>query len=350
MKRAIHTVFAAALAVAVAPVALADNITLRVGAGHPATLTYVQGWDTHFEGQLVERAAELGYTIRLIEAWGTVASVTNVVETVSSGALDIGLAIPIFEASTLELYNFGNMLPFASPDPTVQARVINRMFVELPLLREGLSDYGVTVLGMSAGENYGMALRDVPSRPEEIAGMRIASGTVNAPWISAIGGVPVPIPVNENYQAMQSGLLDGNIFFAAGMEVFRFREVLDAFYKTDFGSLPGVVFVMNNETREELPEDLVALIDELATETGEVVAQLSLDRDAHFLGLIEGEAEIVQITPEDQERWAELIRPGVEDAISDMAARGVPVQEVFGTYIRILAKEGHSFPVEYSFE
>lgn len=349
MKKTTLAFVAASLVASYAPAAVAENITLRIGAGHPNALTYVKGWDDFFETELKARAAELGYNVRLIEAWGTVANVTNVTETVSNGALDIGLAIPIFEASTLELYNFGNMLPFASPDAMVQARVIERMFEELPMLRTHLDDMGITVLGMSTGENYGMALRNVPERPEDIAGMRIASGTVNAPWTSAMGGVPVPIPVNENYQAMQSGLLDGNIFFAAGMEIFKFHEVLDAYYKTDFGSLPGVVFAMNNETRAELPADLVALIDELAFETGEEVARLSKERDEFFLDMIGEKVAVVQISDEDKARWARTLQPQVEAAVAEVAARGVPIQEVFNTYVRLKAEQGYAFPVDYSF-
>ncbi|MEC7763238.1 MAG: TRAP transporter substrate-binding protein DctP [Pseudomonadota bacterium] len=329
--------------------AFAEDVTIRIGAGHPAALTYVQAWDEYFEEQLVTRAKELGHNVRLIEAWGTVARVDNVTETVASGALDIGLAIPTYEPSTLELFNFGNMMPFASTDPVLQARVINRMLQDLPDLSGALDDMGLTVLGMAAGENYGMALRDVPQHPEDIKGARIAAGAVVAPWVSAMGGIPVPLPVNENYQAMQSGLIDGNVFFISGVEAFKFYEVLDAFYQTEFGSLPGILFIMNNDARARLPEDLVALIDDVALEAAGEVGRLSAERDAQFADMLKDKIEIVSISAEDKQRWAEAIKPGVEEAVAEMDGRGLPASKIFGTYVAYLAAEGHELPVSYSF-
>ncbi|MEC7763242.1 MAG: TRAP transporter substrate-binding protein DctP [Pseudomonadota bacterium] len=329
--------------------AFAEDVTIRIGAGHPAALTYVQAWDEYFEEQLVMRAKELGHNVRLIEAWGTVTKLENVTETVASGALDIGLATPTFEPSTLELFNFGNMLPFASTDPVLQSEIATKMLKDLPELSGALDNMGLTVLSMSSGENYGMALRDVPQHPEDMKGLRISCGAAVSPWVSAMGAVPVPLPVTENYQAMQSGLIDGNVFFISGIEVFKFYEVLDAYYQTEFGSLPSVLAVMNNDTRAKLPEDLVALIDEIAVETAIEVGRLSAERDAEFTEMAREKVEVVQILPEDKQRWAEAIKPGVEAAVAEMDGRGLPASNVFGTYVRYLAEAGHQFPVSYSF-
>lgn len=341
---------AAALAIAAATAAHAENFTLRVGAGHPSTLAYVQPWEEYFSEQLRERAAELGHNVRVIGAYGTVAGVDNVIETTASGAFDIGLAIPIFEPGNLELFNFGNMMPFASPDPILSTEVANRMIEETPALQTYLDDFGLEILGMNANENYGMSLRTAPESLDDVAGMRIASGAVNAPWTAAVGGIPTPIPVNENYQAMQSGLLDGNIYFISGMEVFQFSEVIDAYYQTDFGSLPGILAVMNRETREEMPEELVALIDEIAEETLLEAARIAAERDAEFTERASENVTVVQITEEDKAEWAERLRPGIEEAVAEMDGRGLPASEVFGTWVRYLREAGHEFPVTYSFE
>lgn len=331
--------------------AQAENVTLRIGAGHPSVLAYVQIWDDYFTSQVTDRAADLGHQVRFISAWGTATGVSDVLEATSAGALDIGLIATVFEPSRLELFNVGYLMPFSSPDPILQTEVANRLIQENPAFAEVLGGFGLTALGAMATENYGMPIRTAPNGIADVAGLRIAAGEANAPWAQAAGGVPVAIPANENYEAISSGLLDANVIFISAMESFRWYELFNAFYSTDFGALPGYLSVMNSETRDELPEDLVALIDQVALETVAELADISSRRDAQFTEIAQGHGvEIVQISAEDQTAWAQAILPGAEAQIAEMESRGLPAVSVMGDYVRYLREAGHEFPVTFSFE
>lgn len=330
---------------------LADDVTLRIGAGHPSVMTYVNIWDTYFANELIERAADIGHNVRLVRAWGTATGVEGVLDVTASGALDIGIIATVFEPSRLELLNAAYLMPFSTPDPILQTKIFNQLIRENEAFSAAVASYGLTILGVMATENYGMPMRNIPSGVDSVRGLRIAAGAVNAPWSAAVGAVPVAIPVNQNYEAISSGLLDGNIIFVSAMETFNFHELFDAFFKTDFGAMPGYLAIMNSTTRARLPEELVTLIDEVAQETVAELAAISADKDASFKEIAESHGvTIVQIASEEKETWAEAILPNAEEKIAEMESRGVPAQSVMLDYIRYLGEAGHEFPVTFSFE
>src|SRR4051794_7821497 len=88
----------AAVGLAAAMTAMADEYTIRIGAGHPSTgFAYVQAAESHFIPEVVKEAKKKGHDIRFIRAWaGSVAKVDGIIDAVQKGVLDIGLSNPTF--------------------------------------------------------------------------------------------------------------------------------------------------------------------------------------------------------------------------------------------------------------
>lgn len=103
---------------AVTPAA-AESFRLRVGSGHPATLSYVGNFQDSFVPNVTARVAEeTDYTISFTEAYGgSVAGLPEVYDSVEAGLLDIGLISTPFEPSNLFLQNYAYRAPFGEPDP-----------------------------------------------------------------------------------------------------------------------------------------------------------------------------------------------------------------------------------------
>ena len=341
--------FGSAAAISYASVRAQQEIVLRIGAGHPTpALAYVLEADTFFVPEVVRRAKEKGFNVRFIKAWaGTVAKVDGIVETVQKGALDIGLSAMAFEQSRTALLNYGQYFPFTTTDVVMQARVAMRMLKEVPALQDSMNPYGVNVMSMSASENYGIMLKKEVANVDGLRSLKLACAGANAPWAQAVGAVPVQMGIGENYQAIQSGLIDGNIFFASGFAAFKLHEVAKFYLKADFGSLVSNAMFMNAKRRDMLPRDLVAILDAVAAEYAVKVAETSFKREAAAISANQDKVKFIELAPADKRRWAESMRELPSRAAKELDGKGLKGTETFRTYLRMMKEAGHQFPFDY---
>ncbi|NYT68234.1 TRAP transporter substrate-binding protein DctP [Pusillimonas noertemannii] len=341
---------AAALSLAMSATAHADTFRLRMGGGHTTGLTYVKVYDTFFADEVSKRVAErTDHKVRFIKAWGgSVAKVDGAIEAVQNGTLDIGLSPIGFEQSRAGLLNYSAYIPFTTPDPTVQAAVSNRMIKEVPALQESMKRYNSYVLGAMVSEAYGTATTFDWNTVEGLKGKRIALAGTNAPLFMAVDAVPVTLGIGEHYQAMQTGLADGSLFYMSGMEAFKLKEVAKYFNKSGFGSLSTLVAFMSLSTREKLPKEVVAIIDEVALEAAVKVGELSKQRDQDVEAKLKSEGITINTLPlEERRKWAEAVKDLPIRAAKELDGKGFPATEVFKTYIRFLKEAGYTFPVDY---
>ena len=333
----------------------AEEFTLRIGAGHPTPgLTYVYVADTHFVPEVTKRVQErTPHTVRFIKAWaGTVAKADNTVEAVQKGALDIGLNVVAFEQGRIPLLNFGYYFPFSPTNELISQRISMRMLKEVPALQESMKPYNAHILFISNSDRYGMITKFKLDRIEDIKGKRIACAGSNAPWVEVAGGVPVQLPITENYQGLQSGMIDGNIYIASGMVSFRFAEVAKYFTNTGFGSIAGAIGAfMNLDTRKRLPKEIVAIIDEVAEETSKKNGEIAKQRndEAEEKARAAG-TTVTTFSDAEKVRWATLLKDIPSRAAQEATAKGFPGTEVYKAFLRIAKEEGHKFPYEYQIQ
>ncbi|HBT32095.1 MAG TPA: hypothetical protein DEB15_04290 [Pusillimonas sp.] len=328
----------------------ADTFTLRMGGGHTTGLTYVNQYDTYFADEVAKRVEEqTDHKVRFIKAWGgSVAKVDGAIEAVQEGTLDIGLSPIGFEQSRAALLNYSAYVPFTSPDPTVQQKVSNRMIAEVPALQESMKPYNSHVLSAMVSEAYGVATSFDWNSIPEMKGKRIAMAGTNAPLFIPIEAIPVTLGIGDHYQAMQSSLADGSLFYISGMEAFKLKEVAEYFNKTGFGSLSTLVAFMNLDTRKRLPKEVVDIIDEVALETSWRVAEISKKRDQDVEARLLEEGITVNTLPAEQRaQWAELIKDLPGKSAQELDAKGFPATQVLKTYIKFMNEEGYQFPLDY---
>lgn len=348
-RRTLQAGLAAATTLALPAARAQQEIVLRIGAGHPTpALVYVLVGDTFFVPEVVRRARDKGISVRFIKAWaGTVAKLDGIVEAVQQGALDIGFAVPSFDQSRTALLNYGLYFPFTSTDARLQARVAMRMLREVPALQDAMKPYGVHVLSMSVTENYGMMLKKEVAGIDGLKGLKLACAGANAPWAQAVGAVPVQLPIGENYQAIQTGLIDGNIFFASGFAAFKLHEVAKTFLKTDFGSFVSNAILANAARRAALPRELVAILDEVAAESSLKIAEISAQRDADALAANQDKVRFIALPAADKRRWAESMRDLPAQAARELDGKGLKGSDTFRAYVRMLKEAGYQFPFDY---
>jgi TRAP-type C4-dicarboxylate transport system substrate-binding protein len=348
-KKRLALAVAALLASAAAS---ADNFTLKIGSGHPVNgFAYVMAADDYFVPEVARRAAAKGHTVRFVKAFGgSVAKVDAIVEAVQSGTFDIGLSVPPFEPSRMPLLNFAFNAPFVSSDPLVTQKVANRMLQEVPALQESMKPYNIQVLNLTVQEPYGVISTFDWSRIEQIKGRKFGVAASNGPLYAAAGVTPVIVPAPEAYMALKTGMIDGQVFFASGMQSFRLYEVAKYFILTGQGSYVGGAMLMNTDARKKLPAALVEIIDAVALETATRAADISKKRAEEAAEKIKAQGVKFIVLDDSQKRiWMHAAQPLAAQAVADANQRGLKGAQVYAAYIRFMTEAGYEFPVKYGF-
>lgn len=340
-------------ALSYANTAFSDEITLRVGSGHPiGLLAYTETAHSFFAPELKKRVEErTDHTIRIQELHaGAVANVTEILEATRDGLLDIGFASLIFEPSNAFLHNFTLFLPFGTPDghkATQAGRATLEAFPELIEYFE--TDFNQKYLTGSCLENYGLGTNFAWSNFEDLEDRRIAGAGVNLDWIA--GATPVTSNLNEAYQSIQTGVYDGYISAVPWWASFSLYEVADYFTLVDFGSQYVNSVTINLDTWNELPVDVQEILQEVALEYEQATADLCVASEEAGIAKLKAEGvEVREIEEKTKADWANALSDFPNRMAEEANNRGLPGTEVMNFYMDQLETLGYEWPLRYEID
>jgi len=336
--------------------ATADNITLRIGSGHPSKpVAYVRNMEHYFVPEVIKRvAARTKHTVKFIQAYaGTVAKVHETLEAVEKGLLDIGGLCVCFEGAKLMPLNIDYFMPFTTPDVRVQAKVKRRMLNEHPELYDMLEKkYGQKMIAISGFDNYGLGTKFKWDKVSELKGKKIIAAGPNLPWVERFGAIPVTTTLPTAYNALATGVASGFIIFPGGYFGFKFHEPAPNWKITNFGAMAQIVLTMNLKTRAKLPADVLKIIDEVATDYETQSVNSAHKAEAFGLNKLRSVGVPVTTLPVDQQRaWAEALKDWPNERANDMITKygidGVAIMEKYSKYIE---EAGHTWPYRFQFK
>lgn len=333
-----------------------ETIELTLGAGHPAggaisTTNYSERFLVPEIEQRVEE--ETDYTVSIAEQYGgSVAPLGEVLEATQSGLLDIGLVIYPFEPSNLFLWNMAYYVPFGSPDPQVVTDVTRQTLEANPEMTERLeSDFNQKLLGFGAVGNYGLITTFPWEEVDELEGKKISAAGPNLPWVEAIGAVPVQGTLNEWYTSFQTGVFTGGIMYIQSYGGFKLYEVAPHFKETDFGAISVGGVHMNLDTYNELPEEVRAIIEEVAREYEATIGEAVEEDETDALAAIEDGGATITELPEDQRvAWAEQLPDIPNRQAKEADTMGLPGSKVMSDYLQFMRDTGYEFPRAWAIE
>ena len=88
--------------------------------------------------------------------------------------------------------------------------------------------FGVRYFGIShsPGNYYFFLKKPIKNPKEDFKGMKLRTSNTYVAFIKALGAVPVTVPTNETYSALQTGLVDGSGWVCDSFDVLKGYEVL----------------------------------------------------------------------------------------------------------------------------
>ena len=156
--------------------------------------------------------------------------------------------------------------------------------------------------------------------PEDYKGLkfRIQSSKVLEAQFRALGAIPQVMAFSEVYQALQTGVVDGQENTPSNMFTQKFHEVQKYTALTNHGYI-GYVVVVNKKFWDDLPADIRGQLEKAMAEATVYSNEISEKENAESLDDIKKSGKTELITPTSAENAA--MRKAMEPLYQEMSSR-----------------------------
>ena len=199
-------------------------------------------------------------------------------------------------------------------------------------LLDAMRDQGV--LGLAYWDN-GMRVISASSplrSPEDAGGLtfRIESSDVLEAQYQAVDALPMKLPFSEVYDALRSGLVDGQENTWSNIASQRFYTLGQQFTELSHNYL-GYMVVTAAEFWNGLPDPIRSELEKILTEVTAEVSQVARERAASSrqTAIDEG-AEVVTLSADQRQPWIEAWKPLRDSFATEIGADVVSAAETAG--------------------
>lgn len=164
---------------------------------------------------------------------------------------------------------------------------------------------------------------------EDLKGVKIRTQGTNTKVVAALGGTPVGMPMNETYDALRTGVVDGVVVPYEALEGWKLGEVVK--YTTeDYGcAYTATMFVVMNKAKwNALPPDIQETIEKINEEWMERQGKLwdEIDKEGYEFSKKRGNT-IIKLSKEEEARWVQKMMPVLDDYAKELKQKGLPGEE-----------------------
>lgn len=330
--------------------AMAEDITLRIGSGHPPGVVYAGLMIDYFQAELKKRVEErTDHTINFVEGYsGSIVKVTEVLEGVQDGILDIGGFCFCFEPSNLPLHAFQVMLPFGTMDPETSLKVAQEVYAEVPYLSDVFEDkFNQILLSRIADGGYNLGTSFAWDDLSDLQGQKIAGAGLNLNWLEYAGVSPVQSSLATAYTEMKTNVYEGWIMFPSAWVNLKLYEPGPFYTLIGFGSITWHGMTMNMDTFNELPEDVKPILLEVAADYEQQTGSVNASEYDRLVEELRGLITVNEISPDVRKAWAESLADWPQKMASELDGQGLPASQVLNLTLDRAEANGYDWPVRY---
>jgi TRAP-type transport system periplasmic protein len=164
---------------------------------------------------------------------------------------------------------------------------------------------------------------------EDLKGMKIRCTGTSAKVVTHLGGTPVAIPMPEAYDSLQKGVTEGIMAPIEALKGWKFAEVIKS-TTLNYGSAYSIAFavIMNKQKWAALPKEVQATIQKVNEEWIEKTGKAwdEFDKAGTEATKAKGN-QIISLSKAEDERWAKLVQPILNEYMQSMKAKGLPGDE-----------------------
>ena len=228
-------------------------------------------------------------------------------------------------------------LPFMIPSAEKTSRAMWKTYEKFPAFQKEYSKVKLLALFCHDGGHFNSVKKPIRSL-DDLKGMKFRTASPHVTKaLKSFGAVPVNMPITETYTALERGVVEGTVLPWEGNFIFKLAELLKYGTETDFYTMTMMV-VMNKKKWESLPDDVKKAIDEttgaiMSEEAGRVFDNV---RPVMKKLCLKKGMEAIQLPASEKEKLQALSMPLRQEWIKEMAAKGLPGEEVLKAAIQLL--------------
>lgn len=353
MKKLMRTGATAALALSMSTPVFAEDITLRIGSGHPPGVVYAGLMINYFQAELKERVeARTDHTVNFVEGYsGSIAKVNEVLEAVQDGILDIGGFCFCFEPSNLPLHAFQVMMPFGTMDPEMSLDIAQEVYAEVPYLSDVFEDnFNQVLLSRIADGGYNLGTSFPWDDLSDLQGQKIAGAGLNLNWLRLAGVSEVQSSLATAYTEMTTNVYEGWIMFPSAWVNLKLYEPGPYYSLIGFGSMTWHGMTMNQDTYNSLPDDFREILLEVAADFEEQTGSVNASEYDRLVGELRELITVTEISPDVRRAWAESLADWPQSLADDLDGQGLPATQVLNLVLDRAEAHGYEWPVRYVVE
>ena len=295
------------------------GVDFQVEEGH-------KGWAKEISDRV---AAETPHSVEF--EWhyaGALLAATEIYTGVAQGAADLGSTCPIYTAGVFPVSQAFELPGFNNDNALVASVTIHEAWKQSELLQKEFEDVKIMHFWATGPGDFMTNTR--VETMEDLAGLELRALAGSGSALTLMGGVPVAFPMGQSYENIETGVVDGLIAPTDTLQGFRLAEVTKYITKTPF--IYNILFmkVMNWDTWNALPPSVQQIFDEVnekyVIEYGKLRTDYTLI--GQQFGVEEFGMEVIELAPDEYQRWVELSMPVVDQWIEATDGLGLPGQEI----------------------
>ena len=201
-------------------------------------------------------------------------------------------------------------LPFLVDDWDQAIRLVNSDFTKEVNARAKKNGFHIPATGISQGfRAHTNNVRPI-RHPDDLKGlkMRVPMQDVYVQTALAFGANPQELPYVEVYQALQTGVVDGQDNAPSNIWDFKIYEVSKYLTITNYATGPDPLLV-NLAWYDSMPDDLKSIFDDVARETITLSDRMNREKEKEYIDKLAEKIETNYVTGAALEPFREAIRP-----------------------------------------
>ena len=201
-------------------------------------------------------------------------------------------------------------LPFLVDGWDQALRLVNSSFMQKINIGARDNGFHIPATGISQGFRAYTNNKKPIKHPNDLKGMkmRVPMQEVYVQTALAFGANPQELPFIEVYQALQTGVVDGQDNAPSNIWDFKIYEVSNYLTINNYATGPDP-FMVNLKWYESLPNDLQKIFDDVARETIAISDKLNRKQESEFIQKLAQHLEVNYLTDDELEPFRKAVIP-----------------------------------------
>lgn len=318
-----------------------QRVTINIASSHPTANIWVWAMKNVFQPEVDRILKEGGnkYVVNWREAYGgTLYKFTDTRAAVSDGIADIGMVGTVWEGAAMPLQNVTYFAPFATDNHELLIEIFDKLTATVPELQKSWDSQNMVYLSSLITDSYDIYANFPVTKLADLQNKRINAPGTSANWLQGTGSTPVDGALTTYYTNIQTGVTQGALSFASGIQPTRVYEVAPHLTRVGIGAMYFGGVAANKSFFNKLPKEVQDAIKEAGKATSKRHGQYVTERSTAALAEMQKAGlKVADLPAEEKANWVKNLPNIVEPWLK---ANGEPARKVLKAYFDELAARG----------